>query len=69
MPPAIRLLTWSLASERLLIGLKSAVHFRADYGPLARRIFEVDTPGVHHPDVTRYEYRHLRRPIWPLDMV
>jgi microcystin degradation protein MlrC len=55
-------------AERLLIGLKSAVHFRADYGPLARCIFEVDTPGVHHPDVTRYDYRHLRRPIWPLDM-
>ena len=55
-------------ADRLLVGLKSAVHFRADYGPLARRIFEIDTPGVHHPDVTRYEYRHLQRPIWPLDM-
>lgn len=55
-------------ADMTLIGLKSAVHFRADYGPLARRIFEVDTPGVHHPDVTQYDYRHLRRPIWPLDM-
>lgn len=55
-------------SERLLIGLKSAVHFRAAYGPLAKRIFEVDTPGIHNPDVTQYPYRHLRRPIWPLDL-
>ena len=54
-------------ADRLIIGLKSAVHFRADYGPLARRIFEVDTPGIHNPDVTTYAYRHLRRPIWPLD--
>ena len=56
------------SADRLLIGLESAVHFRADYGPLAQRIFEVDTPGVHHPDVTQYDYCHLRRPIWPLDM-
>lgn len=56
-------------TERLLIGLKSAVHFRAHYGPLARRIFEVDTPGIHHPDVTRYEYHNLRRPTWPLDAI
>ena len=55
--------------ERLLIGLKSAVHFRADYGPHASAIFEVDTPGVHNPDVTGYEYRRLRRPIWPLDPI
>ncbi|MEA3400173.1 MAG: M81 family metallopeptidase [Armatimonadota bacterium] len=53
--------------ERLLIGLKSAVHFRADYGPLASAIFEVDTPGIHNPDVTRLQFQRLRRPIWPLD--
>lgn len=53
--------------DRLLIGLKSAVHFRADYGPLARAIFEVDTPGVHNPDITLLRFERLRRPIWPLD--
>ncbi|MGC9318386.1 MAG: MlrC C-terminal domain-containing protein, partial [Armatimonadota bacterium] len=55
--------------DRLLIGLKSAVHFRADYGPLATAIFEVDTPGVHNPDVTRLQFERVRRPIWPLDNV
>ncbi len=54
-------------TERLLIGLKSAVHFRADYGPLATAIFEVDTPGVHNPDVTLLDFECVRRPIWPLD--
>ena len=53
----------------LLIGLKSAVHFRADYGPLASAIFEVDTPGVHNPDVTKLDFQRLRRPMWPLDEV
>lgn len=54
-------------TEKLLIGLKSAVHFRAAYGPLAREIFEVDTPGIHNPDVTKYDYRRIRRPMWPFD--
>ena len=54
-------------TQRLIIGLKSAVHFRADYQEIAARIFEVDTPGVHNPDVTQYTYRRLRRPMWPLD--
>lgn len=54
-------------SQRRVIGLKSAVHFRADYGPIATRIFDLDTPGIHNPDVTRYDYRRLRRPMWPLD--
>ncbi|MHB8995479.1 MAG: M81 family metallopeptidase [Armatimonadota bacterium] len=53
--------------DRLLIGLKSAVHFRADYQPLAKRIFETDTPGIHNPDVTQYDFRRVRHPIWPLD--
>lgn len=53
--------------DRLLIGLKSAVHFRADYGPIATAIFDLDTPGVHNPDVTKLPFKRLRRPMWPLD--
>ncbi|NLE66589.1 MAG: hypothetical protein GX608_04125, partial [Lentisphaerae bacterium] len=53
--------------ERLLIGLKSAVHFRADYQPIAAKIFDLDTPGIHSPNLFNYSYRKLRRPIYPLD--
>jgi microcystin degradation protein MlrC len=53
--------------ERLLIGLKSAVHYRACYQEMASRIFEVETPGVTTPDLTKYPYRRVRRPIFPLD--
>ncbi len=53
--------------ERLLIGLKSAVHFRADYQPIAAKIFDLDTPGIHSPNLINYRYRKLRRPICPLD--
>ncbi|MXZ01288.1 M81 family metallopeptidase, partial [Candidatus Poribacteria bacterium] len=50
-----------------LIALKSAVHFRADYTPIAHQILEVDTPGVHSPNLFNYNYQKLRRPIYPLD--
>ena len=52
---------------RKLIALKSAVHFRADYTPIAHQILDVDTPGVHSPNLFNYDYRKLRRPIYPLD--
>ncbi|MCY3720883.1 MAG: M81 family metallopeptidase [Candidatus Poribacteria bacterium] len=52
---------------RKLIALKSAVHFRADYTPIAHQILDVDTPGVHSPNLFNYDYQQLRRPIYPLD--
>jgi microcystin degradation protein MlrC len=54
-------------TNRRLIVLKSAVHFRADFAPLAAAIFDGDTPGVHRPDFSGYAYRKLRRPVYPLD--
>ncbi|MCH8295206.1 M81 family metallopeptidase [Candidatus Poribacteria bacterium] len=54
-------------SDRKLIVLKSAVHFRADYTPIAHEILEVDTPGVHSPNLFSYDYQKLRHPIYPLD--
>ena len=52
---------------RRLLVLKSAVHFRADFGPLASRIFDADTPGIHRPDLAGFDFQKLRRPIYPLD--
>lgn len=55
--------------ERLLIGLKSSVHFRADYQALAAKIFDLDTPGINSPNLFRCPFRRLRRPIYPLDEI
>jgi microcystin degradation protein MlrC len=52
---------------RLLV-LKSAVHFRADFGPIASRIFDADTPGIHRPDLSAFDFHNVRRPIYPLDL-
>jgi microcystin degradation protein MlrC len=54
--------------KRLLV-LKSSVHYRGAFEPLASRVVEVDTPGLSNADLTRYPYRHVRRPIFPLDAV
>lgn len=53
--------------HRKLLVVKSAVHFRADLGPLASHIFDADTPGIHRPDFAAFEYRNVQRPIYPLD--
>ena len=55
--------------DRKLIALKSAVHYRADYTSIAHEILEVDTPGVHSPNLANFTYENLRRPIYPLDQM
>lgn len=49
--------------------LKSSVHFRGAFTPIAADILEVDTPGVSNPDYTRFAYRRVLRPIFPLDAI
>jgi microcystin degradation protein MlrC len=55
-----------VSTYRLLV-VKSAVHFRADIGPLAQRILDGDTPGIHRPEFRCFEYKKVRRPVYPLD--
>jgi microcystin degradation protein MlrC len=53
--------------DRKYIAVKSGVHFRSTYEPLAGAIYEVDTPGTNTCDFARLPYRRVRRPIFPLD--
>lgn len=43
-----------------LLVLKSAVHFRADFGDFAEEILDADTPGIHRPDFSCFEYKNSR---------
>jgi microcystin degradation protein MlrC len=54
------------ASQAILVA-KAAVAYKAAYGPIASQIIEVDTPGLTAIDPRRFSYRHIRRPIFPLD--
>lgn len=56
-----------MPETRRLLVVKSAVHFRADLGPLASDIFDADTPGIHRPDFVNFDYQKVRRLIYPLD--
>ena len=54
-------------TKRQIIVIKSSVHYRADFTPLVREIVEVDAPGLSTPNWSRFDFQHLRRPIFPLD--
>lgn len=53
--------------ELYMIGIKVAVSHKAAYDPILAASFYVDTPGLGSSDLRRFPYRHLRRPMRPLD--
>lgn len=53
--------------QRRALVVKSSVHFRAGFEPIAAEIIEVDAPGLSSPNLFRFPFEHVRRPIWPLD--
>jgi microcystin degradation protein MlrC len=50
-----------------LIGIKAAISHKAAYDPILRASFYADTPGLGSSDLRRFPYRHLPRPVAPLD--
>lgn len=54
-------------TRRQIVVIKSSVHYRADFTPLVTEIVEVDTPGLASSNWERFEFKRLRRPIYPLD--
>jgi microcystin degradation protein MlrC len=46
-----------------ILALKSTVHFRADFEPIAEKILCVVSPGAHISDPAELPYRNLRRGI------
>ncbi len=55
-------------TQKRILAVKSAVHFRASHEPIAAKILEVDTPGIHSARLSAFNYQKLRRPIFPLDV-
>lgn len=56
-------------TQRQILVLKSAAHYRAAFDPIAAETIEVDAPGITSPRLERYDYKNIRRPIYPLDDV
>ncbi len=47
-------------AEQRILALKSSVHFRADFQPLAEEVLVVAAPGPNPVDYGSLTYRNLR---------
>jgi len=52
-----------------IVVVKSPAGFRAAYAPLAAGILIIDAPGVCSPNLKSLPFRHIRRPVHPLDEI
>ncbi len=53
--------------DKDILVLKSAVHFRSGFGPIAKEILIADGPGLTSLDLSIFSYKRIRRPMWPID--
>jgi len=53
--------------NKKIIVIKSSVHYRAAYGPIAKEIITVDSPGIVAPNLKQFLFHNIKRPIYPLD--
>lgn len=69
--PPFDLAQWrsqGIAPEKMfVVGVKAAVAHRRAYAPIAAASYWVATPGPCTSDLRVLPYRHVRRPIFPLD--
>lgn len=54
-------------AKKKYVLIKSRQHFRAGFGPLARHVILVAGPGVCSSDYSLFPFKHLPRPIYPLE--
>jgi len=54
-------------TDNKIVVVKSSVHYRAAFEPIAAEIIEVAAPGIANPDLSAYDFKNLRRPMFPLD--
>jgi microcystin degradation protein MlrC len=54
-------------TEQQILVVKSSVHYRSAFTPIAKEIIEVDTPGLTSPHIEHLEFKKLQRPIYPFD--
>jgi len=50
-----------------IVVVKSALQFRDGYGPFAKAMWVVDTPGPSTANFKRLDWKHLSRPLFPFD--
>lgn len=56
-------------AKKRYVAIKSRVHWRADLGSLAKHVVECSGLGVCTSDYGILRFDHVRRPIYPLDLI
>ncbi len=54
-------------TDARIVQVKSPAAFRAAYGPMADEIMIIESQGPASPNLVALPWKHLRRPIYPLD--
>ena len=54
-------------ADKKIVVLKDGLHFRASYEPMAKAIFYIDTPGFSSVNFAKLCFKHIPRPMFPLD--
>ena len=62
------LVTGADVNEYRYVCLKSAIHFRGFFNERAGEIIPCDSPGIACCNLFDYDYKHIQRPIYPLDV-
>ena len=52
-------------TQRRILVLKSAAHFRAAFEPIATKVIEVEAPGISSPNLHGFPYQRLQPPDLP----
>jgi microcystin degradation protein MlrC len=55
--------------DKKILVLKSRGHFRAAYESFSKEVIEVDGPGLTTPNLSRFTFKRIPRPMWPFDKV
>ena len=54
-------------ARKSIIALKGGIVARSAYGPLVKQVISFESPGWATCDYRSLPYRHVQRPIFPLD--
>ncbi len=67
-PVFLEMMGLDIARTRAVV-VKSRGHFRAGFDEFFApdQVIEVDTPGLTSPILTRFDFRYLPRPVFPVD--
>ena len=68
-PIFLEMMGLDIAAARAVV-VKSRGHFRAGFDEFfpPAQVIEVDAPGLTSPVLTRFDFKNLPRPVFPIDL-